>query len=233
MHFMPSKFSFQVVDRDNTTKARTGVIHTPHGDIHTPAFVPVGTQASVKSLTPEELETLGVELFFVNTYHTYLRPGMDVIKKLGGLHAFMGCKRPIITDSGGFQVFSLGRNKLPNRHSGLLPAGRHGDPEFMREASKDGSRLDGRDDRNPQLVKIADEGVEFRSHWDGTKHILNPENSVEYQWTLGSDIHIAFDDCTPYPVTHDKAKASMERTHRWAVRSKAANDTCQMLKMLN
>lgn len=179
-----NKFSFEVNTHDTKTKARLGKITTPHGVIETPAFVPVGTQASVKSLAPYELESLGVEIFFVNTYHTYLRPGLEVIKKFGGLHKFMGWNRPIVTDSGGFQVFSLGRS---------------------------------------DLVKISDDGVEFRSHWDGTKHLFTPENSMKYQSMLKSDMHIAFDDCTPYPVTHSQAKISMDRTHKWAVRSLAAH----------
>ncbi len=175
------RFSFEQLQTDKKTQARTGIIHTSHGDIQTPAFVPVGTQASVKSLTPEELDTIGVQLFFVNTYHMYLRPGIEVVKKADGLHKFMHWNKPLMTDSGGFQVFSLARKA--------------------------------------SLVKISDDGVEFQSHWDGTKHVFTPESSMKWQHALGSDMHIAFDDCTPYPVTHEKAKQSMERTHRWAVRS--------------
>ncbi len=183
-------FSFEVTQTDSETTARRGIIHTPHGDIETPAFVPVGTQASVKSLSPDELEALGVGLFFVNTYHTYLRPGVDVIEKAGGLHEFMRWEKPLITDSGGFQVFSLARG-----------------------------RMHGADDKKQSLVKITEDGVRFQSHWDGSSHVFTPEASMIYQWQLGADIHIAFDDCTPYPVTHKKAQMSMERTHRWAVRS--------------
>lgn len=189
-------FSFKVLNVDKKTNARTGVISTPHGNIQTPAFVPVGTQASVKSLSPDELSSLGVELFFVNTYHAYLRPGTAVIKKFGGLHAFMGWHGPIITDSGGFQVFSLARPKY-------APADRGED--------------------RPSLVKITENGVEFRSHWDGSKHLFTAESSMQWQWELGSDIHIAFDDCTSYPATHTQAEKSMERTHRWAKRSIAAH----------
>lgn len=174
-------FSFRQLQKDKKTRARTGEIHTPHGIIQTPAFVPVGTQATVKSLTPEELNTIGVQLFFVNTYHMYLRPGIDVVKKAGGLHTFMHWNRPLMTDSGGFQIFSLARKA--------------------------------------SLVKITDDGVEFQSHWDGTKHLFTPESSMRRQVALGGDIHIAFDDCTPYPVTYGKAKKSMERTHAWAKRS--------------
>lgn len=177
-------FGFRILHKDKKTKARVGEIYTPHGVIKTPAFVPVGTQASVKSLTPEEIRDSGTQLFFVNTYHMYLRPGIEVVEKLGGLHTFMGWDGPIITDSGGFQVFSLGRS---------------------------------------DLVRITDHGVEFRSHWDGSKHLFTPEMTMEWQRRLGSDIHIAFDDCTPYGVTHKKARLSMERTHRWAKRSLASH----------
>lgn len=182
------RFRYKKVGKGN--RSRLGEITTPHGKIETPAFVPVGTQATVKSLTPDEIKETRTQLFFVNTYHTYLRPSLDVIKKFGGLHKFMGWDGPIITDSGGFQVFSLARNA--------------------------------------SLVKISEEGVEFQSHWDGSKHFFTPESSMEYQWALGSDIHTAFDDCTAYPVTYEAAKRSMERTHRWALRSKAANDKLQM-----
>lgn len=170
------KFGFKILHQDTKTRARVGEIHTPHGVIKTPAFVPVGTQAAVKSLTPEELDTIGVQLYFVNAYHMYLRPGIEVVKKAGGLHKFMNWDKPLMTDSGGFQVFSL-------------------------------------------KPKITDDGVFFQSHWDGSRHIFTPEKSMQWQKDLGADIHIAFDDCTPYGVTHEKAKKSLERTHAWAKRS--------------
>ncbi|MBI5613671.1 tRNA guanosine(34) transglycosylase Tgt [Candidatus Gottesmanbacteria bacterium] len=190
---MNSRFCFTKTYKDARSCARTGVIHTPHGDIETPAFVPVGTQGSVKSLSPEELIDLGTDLFFVNTYHIYLRPGLETIEKLGGLHRFMHWDRPLITDSGGFQVFSLARPKYSSKNDG--------------------------EEEKGSLVKISDEGVEFQSHWDGSKHVFTPENSMQFQWRLGSDIHIAFDDCTPSGVSQKQAKASMDRTHRWALRS--------------
>ncbi|MBI4064873.1 queuine tRNA-ribosyltransferase [Candidatus Gottesmanbacteria bacterium] len=232
-------FGFKVVHRDKKSNARVGEITTPHGTIKTPAFVPVGTQASVKSLTPTELKEIGVQLFFVNTYHMYLRPGIDVVEKLGGIHLFMGWDGPIISDSGGFQVFSLGRRgsgsgdaffedarqyssiarMVPPSSLNEVPHIRvkqyishHGGRDFS--ASQNGHPIP-----PSELVKIIDNGVEFRSHWDGSKHIFTPENSMERQWKLGSDIHIAFDDCTSYPVTHAVAKQSMERTHGWAERS--------------
>jgi len=214
-------FGFKETHKDLKTNARTGIIHTPHGDIETPAFVPVGTQATVKSLTPEELRTLGVQLFFVNTYHAYLRPGLDVIRKFKGLHKFMGWDKPIITDSGGFQVFSLGKKRYVNiaiSESAVLDRDR-----FIRKLSK-GEAEHHRvypDDYRPigELVVIDEEGVTFTSHWDGSQHRFTPEKSMKIQWDLESDIHIAFDECTPYPTTHAYAQKAMNRTHRWAERS--------------
>jgi tRNA-guanine transglycosylase len=193
-----NEFNFKKLYSDPHSKARLGIIHTPHGDIQTPAFVPVGTQASVKSLSPEEIDKVGTQLFFVNTYHMYLRPGIDVIKQFSGLHSFMHWNKPLITDSGGFQVFSLAKGK---------------------KRGVDQLETDG----NTGLVAISEEGVKFQSHWDGSSHTFTPELSMQWQWGLGSDIHIAFDDCTPYPVSHEDAKSSMERTHRWAIRSLEAH----------
>jgi queuine tRNA-ribosyltransferase len=228
-------FNFQQLHKDTKSRARTGVIHTPHGDIRTPAFVPVGTQATVKSLTPEELNTLGVQLFFVNTYHAYLRPGIEVIKKAGGLHKFMGWDKPIITDSGGFQVFSLGKKRLVNiaiSESAVLDRER-----FTKKLAK--SELVKTqvypDEYRPigELVKIDDDGVTFTSHWDGSTHRFTPERSMEIQHILGSDMMIAFDECAPYPTTHDYAKHAMDRTHVWAGRSlkahKSVKNTSQAL----
>lgn len=217
------QFQFTVLQVDAKSNARLGKIITPHGTIDTPAFVPVGTQATVKSLTPEELSTLGVQMFFVNTYHAYLRPGLSVIKKFDGLHRFMNWPSPIITDSGGFQVFSLGGKKLVNiaiSESAVLDRER-----FAKRASRfeDASRQVFPDDYKPvgELVAIDEDGVTFTSHWDGTKHRFTPERSLKIQHILGSDIMIAFDECTPYPSTHRYAVQAMERTHRWAVRSLA------------
>ena len=150
-----------------------------------PTFIPVGTQATVKSLTPEEMEQIGIEIFFCNTYHLYLRPGDKEVKKLGGLHKFTRWNGKIITDSGGFQVFSLGKD-----HNGA------------------GS-----------LVKITEDGVEFRSHLDGSLHFFTPEKSLQIQHNLGADYIIAFDECTPYPATKKYAQQALDRTHRWALRS--------------
>ena len=162
--------------------ARLGIVHTPHGDIETPIFMPVGTQATVKAMTPEELKTIEAKIILSNTYHLYLRPGHELIREAGGLHRFMHWDRPILTDSGGFQVFSLN-----------------------------------------DLNKITEDGVAFRSHLDGSKHFFSPEVSMEVQNALGSDIMMAFDECTRYPSTYEETLAAMKRTHRWAVRSAEAH----------
>ena len=165
------------------TGARRGVIHTPHGDIETPVFMPVGTQATVKSMTPEELkEEVKARIILSNTYHLYLRPGSKLVREAGGLHKFMNWDRAILTDSGGFQVFSLG-----------------------------------------DLRKISEEGVEFKSHLDGSKHLLSPEKVMEIENDLGSDIMMAFDECVKYPAEYEYTKQSMERTTRWAARCKVAH----------
>lgn len=226
-----TQFSFKVFKQDKRTAARVGEITTPHGKITTPAFVPVGTQATVKSLTPEELKDLGVELFFVNTYHAYLRPGIEVVKKAGGLHRFMNWDRPLITDSGGFQVFSLGKKRYVNvalSESAVLDREKFTRKLSIKDAQKENVYPD---DYRPigELVEIDDDGVTFTSHWDGTEHRFTPEKSVEMQRLLGADIIIAFDECAPYPVSHAYAKKAMERTHRWAVRSFAAYERSHSL----
>ncbi len=202
-------FAFSVESTDKKTRARTGLLKTPHGVLQTPAFVPVGTQATVKSLSPEDLSILGVQIYFVNTYHMYLRPGIDVIEQCGGLHAFMAWNKPLITDSGGFQVFSLSRGRVFGRRGG-------DEPPLGNEP--------------PVLSRITERGVEFRSHWDGTRHAFTPEKSIEVQHRLGADIILAFDDCTPYPATHEQAKISMERTHIWA---KSSLEKHNLLKSKN
>ncbi len=159
--------------------ARTGVLETARGAISTPAFMPVGTQGTVKALSPEELKSIGAEIILSNTYHLYLRPGHEIIRSVGGLHAFMNWERPILTDSGGFQVFSLSA-----------------------------------------LSKIREDGVEFRSHIDGSLHFLGPEKAMEVQLMLGSDIAMAFDECTPYPAEYSYAVKSLELTTKWALRCK-------------
>lgn len=180
---MKPAVTYELLYEDKNSGARRGVIHTPHGDIQTPVFMPVGTQATVKSMTPEELkEEVKAQIILSNTYHLYLRPGQDIVKEAGGLHHFMKWDRPILTDSGGFQVFSLG-----------------------------------------DLRTISEEGVEFKSHLDGSKHFFTPESVMKTEEDLGADIIMAFDECCPYPSTYEYTKQSMERTTRWAARCKKAH----------
>ena len=171
-------FSFEVAKTD-PTGARRGVLNTPHGAVQTPFFMPVGTQASVKGLRNEALEELGAGIILSNTYHLYLRPGHEAVRKLGGLHKFMSWPRAILTDSGGFQVFSLS-----------------------------------------ELRKVTDEGVRFRSHLDGSEHMLTPEKAAEIQLALGSDIAMVLDECIETPAPRDKAEAAVKRTTEWAGRAR-------------
>lgn len=170
-------FAFEVTQQDPESRARLGRLDTWHGPVETPVFMAVGTQGTVKGLTPHQLREANVSMVLGNTYHLMLRPGSDLIAELGGLHQFMGWDGPILTDSGGFQVFSLG-----------------------------------------DLNKIDEDGVTFKSHIDGSKHRLTPERSMEIQAQLGSDVVMAFDDCTTHPATYQQTKQSMELTHRWARR---------------
>lgn len=190
---MDRNLQFKILAKDKKTKARVGEIKTPHGIIQTPAFIPVGTKATVKSLTNAQLEKIGVQCFFVNTYHLYLQPGENVVAKLGGLNQFIGWQNPLMTDSGGFQVFSQARNK-----------------NFGGFSAKVGEE--------ETLCKINDEGVTFKSFKDGSVHHFTPEKSIEIQRKLGADIILCFDECTYYPAIHEYAKRAMERTHRWALR---------------
>ncbi len=166
---------FKITNSDKKTKARAGVITTDHGDIQTPIFMPVGTAGTVKSVHQRELkEDIKAQIILGNTYHLFLRPGLDIIKQAGGLHKFINWDKPILTDSGGYQVYSLsGRNK------------------------------------------IKEEGVNFASHIDGSKHLFTPENVIDTQRIIGADIMMAFDECTPYPCDYNYAKNSMHMTHRW------------------
>lgn len=171
-------FSFTVIKKDRTTAARLGRLVTAHGVVETPAFMPVGTQGSVKALTPRDLEEIGCQIILANTYHLYLRPGVGIIRDLGGLHHFMGWARSILTDSGGYQVFSLGARR-----------------------------------------KITEEGVQFQSHLDGSSHLVTPEKVVQIQEDLGSDVAMVLDECIPHPAGREYARASTDRTIRWAERS--------------
>lgn len=169
---------FTLVKTDTSSSARAGVIKTDHGEIHTPIFMPVGTAGSVKAVHQRELENdIGAEIILGNTYHLYLRPGIELLEKTKGIHGLNGWNKPVLTDSGGYQVYSLGENR-----------------------------------------KITEEGVLFKSHIDGSKHTFTPENVMDIQRSIGADIVMAFDECTPYPCEYDYAKSSMEMTHRWLKR---------------
>ncbi|MFA6445704.1 MAG: tRNA guanosine(34) transglycosylase Tgt [Candidatus Paceibacterota bacterium] len=188
--------------------ARAGRIITPHGVIHTPAFVVVGTKATAKSLTTEMLETIGVEVVLGNTYHLYLQPGDTIIAKAGGMGKFMGWKGPTITDSGGFQVFSLGAAYGKN----ISKITKSGQTELLLKERQDEEAI-------PRLVEIDKDGVMFRSHINGDAHYFTPEKSIEIQHNLGADIIFAFDECTSPNESEHYQREALHRTHTWAKRS--------------
>ncbi|MDD2917113.1 MAG: tRNA guanosine(34) transglycosylase Tgt [Candidatus Gracilibacteria bacterium] len=195
-------FEFKVQKTDRF--ARAGTLTTPHGDIQTPIFMPVGTQASVKGIHKDHIMEIGSQIMLSNTYHLYLRPGDETIAHFGGLHEFMNVDIPILTDSGGFQVFSLGNMKnSPGSKAALTP---NPSPKGRGE------------EKNVSLVKITEDGVEFRSHLDGSKHMFTPERAMQIQANLGADIIMAFDECAPGQSPKYYARAAMGRTHRWAER---------------
>ena len=169
---------FSLIKTDSDSKARVGTITTDHGTIETPIFMPVGTAATVKGVHQQDLaQDINPDIILANTYHLYLRPSTSILEQAGGIHAFMHWDRPVLTDSGGYQVYSLADNR-----------------------------------------KITEEGVAFKSHIDGSKHVFTPESAIDVQRTIGADIIMAFDECTPYPCPYDYAKKSMHMTHRWLVR---------------
>ena len=180
---------FTLLKQDSQSKARAGILKTAHGEIETPIFMPVGTAGTVKAVHQRELTNdVQAQIILGNTYHLYLRPGLDVIQKAGGLHKFNGWEHPILTDSGGYQVYSLG-----------------------------------------DMRKIKEEGVTFRSHVDGSKHLFSPEGVMDIQRKIGADIIMAFDECTPYPCEYDYARKSMHMTHRWLKRCCDRFDTTEPL----
>lgn len=200
---------FKVMHKQGS--ARTGVIETAHGDIETPAFIPVGTKATVKGVHPHEVKDIGAQVVLANTYHLFLQPGDELVKKHGGLHKFMNWDGPIVTDSGGFQVFSLG-------------AGFDKGVSKMGEAKGVGGRTPAVFDESilnahGKLAIIDEEGVSFTSHIDGTLYRFTPERSVEIQHNLGADIFFAFDECTSPGAEYEYQKEAMNRTHKWAERS--------------
>ncbi len=176
-------------------RARVGTLHLAHGQVTTPAFVPLATRGTVKTLEPRDVEALGYELILGNTFHLFLAPGPELIRQFNGLHEFMRWPKPIITDSGGFQVFSMGHGGVADEIKGR-----------------------GRPASNGSILAIEEEGVRFRSYIDGSQKFLGPETSMETQAALGSDIALVFDECTPFHVTRDYTARSTERTHRWLER---------------
>ncbi len=173
-------FKFEILKKSKRSKARVGKLYTEHGVVNTPVFMPVGTQGTVKTMSPRNLVEVGAEIILSNTYHLYLRPGHELIKEAGGLHKFMNWDKPILTDSGGFQVYSLAANR-----------------------------------------KIIEEGVEFKSHIDGSKHFFTPKKVIEIQTAFGSDIMMPLDECVPYPCDKKQAEEAVARTTRWARESKS------------
>lgn len=195
-----SAFHFELIHRSKKSRARVGRIHTPHGIIDTPNFVAVGTNGTVKALDNALLHDIGLQLMFCNTYHLLLQPGTDIVRQAGGLHPFINRNLPIITDSGGFQVFSLAYGSVAD------------------ELKSRGTKKQG-----GSVLKITEEGVLFRSYRDGSKVMLTPESSIKAQKDLGADIIIPFDELPPYHITSDALKRSMARTHRWEQRSLEAH----------
>ena len=175
-------FYLEIKHVDKNCEARYGILHTPHGDVEVPMFMPVGTLATVKTLSPEEVKACGAGVILANTYHLSLRPGEDIVAKAGGLHKFMRYDGPMLTDSGGFQVFSLAESR-----------------------------------------QITEEGVTFKNHLNGSKLFISPERAIDIEQKLGADIAMSFDECCPYPVTHDYMEKSVERTLRWAKRGQVAH----------
>ncbi len=192
--------AFSIEHRDPGGRARAGRLDLAHGSVHTPAFVPLATKASVKGLEPTEVAALGYEMVLGNTFHLFLEPGAEIVAAHGGLHRFMAWPGPIITDSGGFQVFSMGHGTVADEIKGRA---RSGGPESKREGA---------------ILAIEEAGVRFRSYTDGVERFLGPETSMEVQAALGSDIALAFDECTPFHVSRDYTQRSTERTHRWLER---------------
>jgi queuine tRNA-ribosyltransferase len=194
---VPASAPLEILARDAGSRARAGVLSTAHGDVRTPAFVPLATKATVKGLLPAEVAGLGYDIVLGNTFHLFLDPGHDLIERFGGLHEFMGWSGPIVTDSGGFQVFSMGHGTVADEVKGRASSG---------------------SERAGKVLSIREEGVRFRSYLDGAEKFMAPETSMEIQAALGSDLALVFDECTPFHVSRDYTARSTERTHRWLAR---------------
>ena len=244
-----AEFKFEVIKQDKNSRGRAGIIHTRRGDIETPYFVPVGTLASVRTLDSADLEILGAQCALINTYHLHLKPGDKTIKELGGAHRFMNFNKPLFSDSGGFQAFSLGLAREHNigKIGNFFPAEskiQRGSPEFeRRRPAGDEVRL-GRsaeilEANSPEscscelkkenLTKVTDDGIEFKSVYDGSRHFLDAKKSMEIQSNLDSDIIMAFDECTSPLSDKDYIAKAMARTHEWAKQSLEYHDQSQAL----
>lgn len=195
---------FTITARDPGSHARTGILQTAHGPVQTPIFMPVGTRATIKSLSPDEVRAHGAQIILGNTYHLYLQPGHELIARHGGLHRFMAWDAPILTDSGGFQVFSLVYGGIADEVKGRRPA---------------------HPSAHPDMVKVTEDAVIFRSYLDGSRHIFTPERSIEVQHGLGADIILCFDELPPFRAGYDYTAQSMVRSHRWAERCLAYHQT--------
>jgi queuine tRNA-ribosyltransferase len=213
-------FEFKIIKKQKSSSARTGKFITPHGTINTPVFMPVGTRGTVKTLSPEELKIIGAEIILANTYHLMLRPGEKTVKNLGGLHKWMNWDRPILTDSGGFQVFSLDQGKglkLKNSSKSQKSTSETIQPEYKTKGTS--------------KVKIRENGVEFYSHLDGSSHFITPEKATKIQHDLGADIIMAFDECAEANSTKEYFEKAMIRTHNWLVICKKEHEKLEKQKI--
>ena len=202
-------FSFDVTFQSPSSKARLGTLNTPHGSVQTPAFIFCATKAAIKGLSPHQMKAANTQFILSNTYHLMVNPGSKHIQKMGGIHKFMGWNGPILTDSGGFQVFSLGHGSVASEIKGK---------RFTSKKSSAGA-VSGEGGRKKTLLKITEEGAEFKSYLDGSKHLLTPEKSIQTQRELGTDFVVVFDECTPFHVEKSYTALSMRRSHRWEERS--------------
>jgi queuine tRNA-ribosyltransferase len=199
---------FTIEARDVATSARAGRLSTAHGEVRTPTFVPLATKATIKGLLPAEVDSLGYDMVLGNTFHLMLNPGAELIERFGGLHRFMDWNGPIVTDSGGFQVFSMGHGTIADEIKSRPPRSRHGQGAARRELTP----------REGAILAIDEQGVRFRSYVDGSERFLSPEHSMAVQAALHSDIALVFDECTPFHVDRAYTEHSTERTHRWLER---------------
>ena len=191
-----NNFKWKVLNSSSKFKARTGIINTPHGDIKTPAFIFCATKAALKSISVEDAEKCGSQIILSNTYHLMLQPGSKIVAKHGGIHKFMNWKKPMLTDSGGFQIFSLGHGSVAD--------------EIKRKNAVN---------KNKSLIKVLEEGALFKSYTDGSNHLLTPEKSIEIQREIGADIILVLDECTPFHIDKKYTSIAMQRSHRWSKRS--------------